>query len=64
MYRQPAVIQFGQSDLVPRKGTMTMNLVVISLKNFRVNLIGEIRNRLLSVVFRYYKSKRTPPVPG
>ena len=34
MCRQPAVVQFGQSDLVSGKGTMTMNLVVISLMKY------------------------------
>lgn len=35
---------------------MIMSLVVVSLKDFSVNLVGKIFNRLLLAVFRYYKT--------
>lgn len=43
---------------------MVMSLVVVSLKDFRVNLVGKVFNRALFAIFRYYKNKRPPPVPG
>ena len=43
---------------------MIMSLVVVSLKDFSVNLVGKVFNRLLLAVFRYYKNKRPPPVSG
>lgn len=42
---------------------MVMSLVVVSLKDFSVNLVGKVFNRLLLAIFRYYKNKRPPPVP-
>lgn len=41
-----------------------MSLVVVSLKDFSVNLVGKVFNRLLLAIFRYYKNKRPPPVSG
>lgn len=43
---------------------MVMSFVVVSLKDFSVNLVGKVFNRLLLAIFRYYKNKRPPPVPG
>lgn len=43
---------------------MVMSLVVVSLKDFRVNLVGKVFNRSLLTILRYYKNKRPPPVPG
>lgn len=35
---------------------MVMSLVVVSLKDFRVNLVGKVFNRALFAIFRYYKT--------
>lgn len=43
---------------------MVMSLVVVSLKDFRVNLVGKVFNRSLLTILRYYKNKRPPPVSG
>lgn len=43
---------------------MIMSLVVVSLKDFSVNLVGKIFNRSLLTILRYYKNKRPPPVSG
>ena len=43
---------------------MVMSFVVISLKDFSVNLVGKIFNRSLLTILRYYKNKRPPPVSG
>ena len=43
---------------------MVMSLVVVGLKDFSFNLVSEVFNGSLLAIFRYYKNKRPPPVPG
>lgn len=40
---------------------MVMSFVVVSLKDFSLNLRGKIFNRLLPAFLRHYKDKRPPP---
>ena len=62
---QPPIKQFSKGHTVAGKGAMVMLLNVICLKNFRLSLIGKVRNSLpLPVWPGDYINVRPPPVTG